>query len=1360
MIGGDIRVRMTLDDSDFSVRSARAVEQLNAMSKNMEQTARSTQALEGHFTSVSGVLRESVFELGAVVYAFRELYEILTVLPESMLHTTAEFERLGKLLEGLSSQSTDAGRKLEALGDMKFILNTAMTTPFEIQSITDAFIKLRVAGIDPTAGGLNALLNSVAKFGGDSETLKSATLAIQEMAGKGVISMKELRRQLGQAVPGSERMMAEGLGMSLAELFKTVQSGTLESINAVNRMFLQMKMHNDGAAKAMMETWNGMTEVAKTKYELFKKSVMDTGAFSELKSQLQKVIDAFDSPEAAKFARQLGEGILDMVKTVEGGAKIIIDNFGLIKLAIETFVAIAITNSIGAFSSSSSKFVALVKQQTASIIASHQQEQIARKAQLAIKEEDILREIQMNQRRVQAIAEADAAENDMRAASLAAELAAGESAVNNRKIVIDELAKVESDYLMQMIAIEEKQDMLRRRKKAGMKAAILDLEEERQALNRQASAIRNNVRNLEFEIATIERDNAVKLEAIRVTRNLANVMTEEEAALIAKNRVLAEEANATRAAAAETAVLTTRQATFRAAIEVTSTALKGFAVSMAAAFAEFAAIGLVVEGITSAYDAIAKAATEASDRVIAANHAIEATKNGHAGSDDYKAAQTEDKSLADQLDKYSHMLDVKEKAISGGAPTKGMYKVDINQSVAVIQADGSTIYLPLPKAIEYLKAQRATNQSYMGQMRQQVIQAAADAAAVGLDKTIDDAILAIARPSEIAIGDVDKQWKDSGYSKAMEKQHNDKLFALEQQRVTDTLNALDKIIAIRKAGVAEMQAKLAAAKAGGASDQVLMGLEASIAAHQESLDNAEKRYHDTQQEWKDYNPSNPVVHLNEKGGGEKEDPAIKALQKLKEQALMTTYELKGASGEMDAAAAVYQQAHAKIMEKVLGGEFDHAIMNAEGKKTGEYTMLGNRSADGFDPEEALAKATDAEKKFIAAMTEQEAIILKNTAAKNALSHANELMVSTQDDAESALESFSKKGIDDTATGLDKLEKKIKEYEAKNPLADSNAAYNNLLDQARAFQATTDAIEEAKKADEEYGKAVKDTTLTTTEAVKKAYERQKATTQKYYDDLREQVEKNHETEANASRDIAILNEAQAKKQMAQQMEYNKASETAMTKLVQTWSDSTKKMQDATASWAQSGVDAFVKFCETGKFNFKQLTDQILADILKIQVEKAVAGIVGGLTGIGQPTSMNLGYTGPQTSTVLGSVTPANHAIGFALGGIMTSFGSVPLRKYAQGGIADQPQAAVYGEGSTPEAFVPLPDGRTIPVSIKGGGGMGAAPQISINVINQSGQPMNAQQGTQQFDGQQIILDVVLTAATSPGSFRDGLRGAVK
>lgn len=72
-------------------------------------------------------------------------------------------------------------------------------------------------------------------------------------------------------------------------------------------------------------------------------------------------------------------------------------------------------------------------------------------------------------------------------------------------------------------------------------------------------------------------------------------------------------------------------------------------------------------------------------------------------------------------------------------------------------------------------------------------------------------------------------------------------------------------------------------------------------------------------------------------------------------------------------------------------------------------------------------------------------------------------------------------------------------------------------------------------------------------------------------------------------------------------------------------------------------------------------------------------------------------------------------GFANGGIMTDQGPLPLRTYANGGIANSPQVAVFGEGRRPEAYVPLPDGRRIPVALQGAGG---TTQQVVNNVNVS------------------------------------------
>lgn len=215
-------------------------------------------------------------------------------------------------------------------------------------------------------------------------------------------------------------------------------------------------------------------------------------------------------------------------------------------------------------------------------------------------------------------------------------------------------------------------------------------------------------------------------------------------------------------------------------------------------------------------------------------------------------------------------------------------------------------------------------------------------------------------------------------------------------------------------------------------------------------------------------------------------------------------------------------------------------------------------------------------------------------------------------------------------------------------------------------------------------------------------------------------------------------------------------TPLGQLAQAWADTTAQMQQATANWVSSGVDMLVQFAETGKMQFGKFAKAILSDILKIIMRAMIAQAILSALGISPGVS-----TGSSWKDMLGNIFGANIPVTpKAKGGIVDSQGDMPLRRYAQGGIAKRPQMALFGEGSLPEAYVPLPDGRSIPVTVNSRGGQ-QAPNVSVNVINQSGQQVTAEQkGGPKFDGNGFVLDVVLKAVNQPGPFRDSMRSAVR
>lgn len=95
--------------------------------------------------------------------------------------------------------------------------------------------------------------------------------------------------------------------------------------------------------------------------------------------------------------------------------------------------------------------------------------------------------------------------------------------------------------------------------------------------------------------------------------------------------------------------------------------------------------------------------------------------------------------------------------------------------------------------------------------------------------------------------------------------------------------------------------------------------------------------------------------------------------------------------------------------------------------------------------------------------------------------------------------------------------------------------------------------------------------------------------------------------------------------------------------------------------------------------------------------------------------------------------------FAKGGVMSSNGELDLRKYASGGIANSPQLALFGEGSMPEAYVPLPDGRSIPVSFRGAGTGESVGGNNISIVINVSNTNNGSTETQSSDATSASKD---------------------
>lgn len=164
---------------------------------------------------------------------------------------------------------------------------------------------------------------------------------------------------------------------------------------------------------------------------------------------------------------------------------------------------------------------------------------------------------------------------------------------------------------------------------------------------------------------------------------------------------------------------------------------------------------------------------------------------------------------------------------------------------------------------------------------------------------------------------------------------------------------------------------------------------------------------------------------------------------------------------------------------------------------------------------------------------------------------------------------------------------------------------------------------------------------------------------------------------------------------------------LSEYVENIGDAASRAKEMWSSAFKGMEDGLTDFITTGKLSFSSFAQSIIKDMIRIQAQQSITGPLAGMLQSLNPFSMS------STQTAIQQSIAANPAI-FAEGGIMTGRGKIPLRTYRSGGIANSAQVAIFGEGDVPEAYVPLRDGRSIPVTMKGAGSVVNSVNISISM----------------------------------------------
>lgn len=231
------------------------------------------------------------------------------------IKTAAQIEQATAALKALTPAGTDVAAAIKRLQSL------AQSSPiFATKDVVDFTQKMVASGLTlkQTEAFLKSFGNIALTVGADVNKIPYALEALVQMVGKGTVSMEELRQQLGDALPGAMKIVADAMGVTQSKLYDMVKAGKIsgkELIAALTKLG-QGKKYLDGASKGADTLGSKLQQLKESVSNKLGQIFLDNS--DKIKAALDKLGPVFDDliKNAKPVFGQLVDGFTQLVKKV------------------------------------------------------------------------------------------------------------------------------------------------------------------------------------------------------------------------------------------------------------------------------------------------------------------------------------------------------------------------------------------------------------------------------------------------------------------------------------------------------------------------------------------------------------------------------------------------------------------------------------------------------------------------------------------------------------------------------------------------------------------------------------------------------------------------------------------------------------------------------------------------------------------------------------------------------------------------------------------------------------------------------------------------------------------------------------
>ncbi|WP_336231923.1 tape measure protein [Thalassospira sp. CH_XMU1458] len=230
------------------------------------------------------------------------------MLARGVIDTASAFEKYQTTL------TTITGSADKAKASMAWITDFTTRTPYQLDQVTDSFVKLRAYGIDPTDGTLSVLGDASSALG------KDLNAAVEMLADAQTGEFERLKEfNIRGTTDGDMANFNFTDRNGVQRTFSAIKGNAADTRAAILNAFKAMGF--EGGMKNQMKTWGGMVSNLADIWTNFQKRIADAGVFDFAKSKLQSLLNTINKMAAdgrlSEWAQRISDGMIAVFSKIE-----------------------------------------------------------------------------------------------------------------------------------------------------------------------------------------------------------------------------------------------------------------------------------------------------------------------------------------------------------------------------------------------------------------------------------------------------------------------------------------------------------------------------------------------------------------------------------------------------------------------------------------------------------------------------------------------------------------------------------------------------------------------------------------------------------------------------------------------------------------------------------------------------------------------------------------------------------------------------------------------------------------------------------------------------------------------------------